>query len=237
MRIGTALILTTGFLLLAVHSSSGATKEDVEKIFKSIKWYGHASFAIDADRVIFIDPWKIPSSAPKADLILVTHSHSDHLSPNDINNLKKDGTVIICAADCVSRLSGDVRSLSPGQEMDVQGIKIKGVPSYNLSKPFHPRGNKWPGYIVTVGGVSVYHAGDTDFIPEMNDLGRIHIALLPVGGQYTMDAEEAAKAANIIKADITIPMHYGAGVVGSLQDAENFKSLCQGEVRILKETR
>jgi len=237
MRIGIALILTTGFLLLAVHSSSGAPKEEVEKIFKAIKWYGHASFAIEADRIIYLDPWKIPSSAPKADLILVTHSHSDHLSPNDIQNLKKEGTVIICSTDCVSRLSGDIRSLTPGQEMDVQGIKIKGVPSYNLSKPFHPRGNKWLGYIVTVGGVSVYHAGDTDLIPEMDDLGRVHIALLPVGGQYTMDAEEAAKAANIIKADIFIPMHYGAGVVGSVKDAEKFKSLCQGEVRILKETR
>ncbi len=237
MRIGTALILTTGFLLLAVHSSAGATKEDVEKIFKAIKWYGHASFAIDADTVIYFDPWKIPVSAPKADLILVTHSHSDHLSPNDIHNLSKEGTVIICATDCVSRLSGDVRSLAPGQETDFKGIKVKGVPSYNLSKPFHPRGNKWLGYIVTVGGVSVYHAGDTDLIPEMNDLGKIHIALLPVGGQYTMDAEEAAKAANIIKADIFIPMHYGAGVVGSVKDAEKFKSLCQGEVRILKEIR
>jgi len=237
MRIGIALILTTGFLLLAVHSSSGAPKEEVEKIFKAIKWYGHASFAIEADRIIYLDPWKIPSSAPKADLILVTHSHSDHLSPNDIQNLKKEGTVIICSTDCVSRLSGDIRSLTPGQEMDVQGIKIKAVPSYNLSKPFHPRGNKWLGYIVTVGGVSVYHAGDTDLIPEMDDLGRVHIALLPVGGQYTMDAEEAAKAANIIKADISIPMHYGAGVVGSVKDAEKFKSLCQEEVRILKETR
>ncbi len=237
MRIGTALILTTGFLLLAVHSSSGAPKEEVEKIFKAIKWYSHASFAIEADRIIYLDPWKIPGSAPKADLILVTHSHSDHLSSNDIQNLKKEGTVIICSTDCVSRLSGDVRSLTPGQEMDVQGIKIKGVPSYNLSKPFHPKGNKWLGYIVTVGGVSVYHAGDTDLIPEMNDLGRVHIALLPVGGQYTMDAEEAAKAANIIKADISIPMHYGAGVVGSVKDAEKFKSLCQEEVRILKETR
>lgn len=237
MKIGTALILTTGFLLLAVHSSSGTPKEEVEKIFKAIKWYGHASFAIEADMVIYIDPWKIPSSAPKADLILVTHSHSDHLSPNDINNLKKEGTVIISSTDCVSRLSGDVRSLTPGQETDVWGIKIKGVPSYNPSKPFHPRGNKWLGYIVTIGGVSVYHAGDTDLIPEMNDLGRVHIALLPVGGQYTMDAEEAAKAADIIKADIFIPMHYGAGVVGSLKDAEKFKSLCQEEVRILKETR
>ncbi|UCE23053.1 MAG: MBL fold metallo-hydrolase [Candidatus Aminicenantes bacterium] len=227
----------TGFLLFSFASLSGTDKEDVEKIFKNLSWYGHASFAIEADKIIYIDPWKIPDSAPKADLILVTHSHFDHFSQNDINLLKKRGTILICSSDCVSKASGDVRGITPGEEIEVQGIKIKAVPSYNPSKSFHPRNNKWLGYIVTVNGVSVYHAGDTDFIPEMRDLGPIHIALLPVGGHYTMNAEQAAKAANIIKADISIPMHYGAGVIGSAEDAQKFKDLCQGEVRILKETR
>jgi len=237
MRSATTITLLTGFLLFSFASLSGSGKEDVEKIFKSLRWYGHASFAIESDKIIYIDPWKIPKSAPKADLILVTHSHFDHLSSNDINFLKKEGTTIICSTDCVSRVSGDVRSLTPGQEIEVQGIKIKGVPSYNPSKPFHPRNNKWLGYIVIMDGVTVYHAGDTDFIPEMKDFGSINIALLPVGGQYTMNAEEAAKAANTIKADISIPMHYGAGVIGSEKDAQKFKTLCQGEVRILKEAR
>lgn len=237
MRITTTVILLTGFLLLSFASLSGTGKEDVEKIFKNLRWYGHASFAIEGDKIIYIDPWKIPDSAPKADLILVTHSHFDHFSQKDINLLKKEGTTLICSADCVSKASGDVRSLAPGQETVVQGIKIKAVPSYNPSKPFHPRKNEWLGYIVTVNGVSVYHAGDTDFIPEMRDFGPINIALLPVGGQYTMNAEEAAKAANTLKADISVPMHYGAGVIGSAEDAQKFKNLCQGEVRILKETR
>jgi L-ascorbate metabolism protein UlaG (beta-lactamase superfamily) len=237
MRNVTIITLLTGFLLLSFASLSGTDKEDVEKIFKNLKWYGHASFAIESDKIIYIDPWKIPNSTPKADLILVTHSHSDHFSQKDIKLLKKEGTTIVCPPDCASKAPGDVRSLTPGQEIEVQGIKIKAVPSYNPSKSFHPRKNQWLGYIVTVNGVSVYHAGDTDFIPEMRDFGSIDIALLPVGGQYTMNAEQAAEAANTIKADISIPMHYGAGVIGSAEDAQKFKNLCQGEVRILKEWR
>lgn len=235
MKIALTYSIITGFFLFSLAYLSGESREKIEKIFKSIKWYGHASFAIESDKIIYVDPWKIPESAPKADLILVTHSHFDHLSTSDISQLKKEGTTIVCSADCVSQLSGDVRAMEPGQEFEIQGIKIKAVPSYNPSKPFHPREKKWLGYIIEVDGVSVYHAGDTDFIPEMEDLGVINIALLPVGGQYTMNAEEAAKAANILKADISIPMHYGAGVIGDIEDAKKFKALCKGEARILKE--
>lgn len=209
--------------------------EKIEKLFKSLKWYGHASFAIETDKIIYIDPWKIPESAPQADLILVTHSHFDHLSPPDIDKLKKDGTSIICSSDCVSQLSGDIKAFSPGQELDIKGLKIKAVPAYNPSKHFHPQKNKWLGYIITVEEVRIYHAGDTDYIPEMEDFGNINIALLPVGGQYTMNAEEAARVSNTLDANISIPMHYGAGVVGTVEDAAKFKELCQGEVRILKE--
>ena len=235
MKIAVTFTILTGFFLLSLTSLSGAPNEKVEKILKALKWYGHASFAIESDKIIYIDPWKVPESAPKADLILVTHSHFDHLSISDVNHLKKEGTTIICSADCASQLSGDVQAMDPGQELEIQGIKIKTVSSYNLSKPFHPRGKKWLGYIIVIDGVLVYHAGDTDFIPEMEDLGKINIALLPVGGQYTMNSEEAARAANITKADISIPMHYGAGVIGDIEDAKKFKELCQGEVRILKE--
>lgn len=230
-----AISVLTGFLIFPLASFSTENKENIEKIFKALKWYGHASFALESDKIIYIDPWKIPASAPKADLILVTHSHFDHFSVSDINQLKKDGTAIICSSDCASQLSGNVKAVSPGQELEIQGIKVKAVPAYNLAKAFHPRSSNWLGYILTLDGVTVYHAGDTDFIPEMENLGTINIALLPVGGKYTMSAEEAARAANIIKADISIPMHYGAGVVGDAKDASRFKELCQVEVRILKE--
>ena len=207
----------------------------MEKIFKALKWYGHASFAIESSKIIYIDPWNIPASAPKADLILVTHSHYDHLSPSDINRLKKVGTTIICSEDCLDKLSGDVKTMSPGQELEVKGVKIKAVSAYNASKAFHPRNNKWLGYMITIEGVAVYHSGDTDFIPEMKNLGKVDIALLPVGGKFTMNAEEAAKAADVIKAEVSVPMHYGAGVIGDEKDAKRFVELCQGQVKILKE--
>jgi L-ascorbate metabolism protein UlaG (beta-lactamase superfamily) len=226
-----------GIFLLIMTSASGANKESIEKIFKALKWYGHASFAIESEKIIYIDPWKIPSNAPQADIILVTHSHFDHLSPSDINNLRREGTIIICSADCASQLSGEVKVLKPGEELELKGIKIKAVAAYNPAKPFHPRKNNWLGYLITIDGVRIYHAGDTDFIPEMKDLGEVNIALFPVGGKYTMNAEEAAKAASIIKADISIPMHYGAGVIGSEKDALKFKQLYQGEVRILNKEK
>ena len=207
MKTATTLTLLTGFLLFSFASLSGTVKEDVDKMFKSLKWYGHASFAIESDKIIYFDPWKIPGSAPKADLILVTHSHFDHFSPKDVNLLKKEETTIICSSDCASRVPGDVRGLAPGQEIEVLGIKIKAVPSYNPSKPFHPRKNKWLGYIITVKGVSVYHAGDTDFIPGMLQLGQVDVALLPSGDTYTMDNPEAAEAAISINPKIAIPMH------------------------------
>jgi L-ascorbate metabolism protein UlaG (beta-lactamase superfamily) len=207
----------------------------LEKIFKALKWYGHASFAIESNKIIYIDPWNIPASAPKADLILVTHSHYDHLSPSDINRLKKEGTTIICSEDCLDKLSGDVKTMSPGQQLEVKGVKIKAISAYNASKAFHPRNNKWLGYMITIEGVAVYHSGDTDFIPEMKNLGKVDIALLPVGGKFTMNAEEAAEAADVIKAEVSVPMHYGAGVIGDEKDAKRFVELCQGQVKILKE--
>lgn len=200
----------------------------------ALRWYGHASFAIAADKTIYFDPWNIPESASKADLILVTHSHFDHLSPIDIGKLRGEETAIICSSDCVSQLAKTAQALSPFQELEVKDIKITAVPAYNLTKSFHPKGNAWLGYIITIDGVRVYHAGDTDCIPEMKDFGTINIALLPVGGKYTMNAEEAARASSMIRADISIPMHYGAGVIGTEADAARFKELCHGDVRILK---
>lgn len=212
-------------------------EEKVEKIFKAIKWYGHASFGVETEKIIYIDPWKMPATAPKADIILVTHSHFDHLSSKDINYLKKDGTTIICTKDCTSQLSGKIKVLHPGEEVDIEGIKVKAVHAYNPNKPFHPKKNEWVGYLIQVKGVTIYHSGDTDFIPEMKDFGKIHIALLPVGGKFTMSAEEAARAAGTIPADIFIPMHYGGEVIGTEEDAQRFKELSKGEVRILKETK
>ncbi len=234
MRIIYTIAAVLGVLFLFLGVLLASSGEKVEQIFKALKWYGHASFGLETEKIIYIDPWNIPKTASKADLILVTHSHFDHLSFKDIDRLQKEETKIVCCKACVSLLSGDVQGIEPGQEIEIDGIKVKGFPAYNPSKPFHPKKNEWLGYIITVNEVKLYHAGDTDFIPEMKKLKGINIALLPVGGKYTMNAEEAAQAANILKADISIPMHYGGGVIGSEKDALRFKKLCRGEVRILE---
>jgi L-ascorbate metabolism protein UlaG (beta-lactamase superfamily) len=198
---------------------------------------GHASFRIDNDRTIYIDPIKLQGEPPKADLILITHDHFDHCSPDDVVKFATDDTVIVTIAAAAEKLKGDVRVVKPGESLLVQDIQIETVPAYNVNKfrspgePFHPRGSGHVGFIVTVGGRRIYHAGDTDLIPEMDDI-EADIALLPAAGTYTMTAEEAALAANRIQPKVAIPMHWG-DIVGSEEDAERFRDLCDMEVVIL----
>jgi len=177
-----------------------------------VKWLGHASFQIKANgKNIYIDPYE-GEYAEKADLVLVTHSHFDHCDASKIEKVKKKDTVIICPPECVSRLSGNVKAIKPGEKIEVDGVTVEAVHAYNYKRfrspgnPFHPKGFG-NGYIITVGGKRIYHAGDTDFIPEMRDLKNISLALLPSGGTYTMDNPEAAEAALAIKPEAVIPMH------------------------------
>lgn len=189
-------------------------------MIEGIHWLGHASFRIDDAVVIYIDPWKLKQAKP-ADLILVTHAHFDHLSAGDIAKITKPGTVIVCPASCADKLSGDVRIMAPGDKLRVGEVNIEAVPSYNTNKPNHPKQAGNLGYIVEVGGRRIYHAGDTDLIPEMANM-RCDVALLPIGGKYTMDASEAAQAVERIKPKAVVPMHWG-DLVGSAQDVERFK--------------
>jgi len=197
---------------------------------EKISWFGHASVRIKSGKTIYIDPWKIKGSE-KADLILITHSHYDHLSPEDVKRLQKKETVILATPDCLSQLSGDVRAVKPGDRLTVLGVDVEVVPSYNLKKAFHPKGNSWVGYVVVVEGSRIYYPGDTDFIPEMKNI-RADVVILPVGGTYTMDAREAAEAVNTMKPKVAVPIHYG-DIVGSLKDAQKFKEFAEVPVEIL----
>lgn len=181
---------------------------------------GHDGFRIDAAKTIYFDPYEI-AAGKMADIILITHEHFDHCSPDDVAKIQQPDTVIITEKDSAKKLSGDVRVLSPGESLTVAGLKIEAVPAYNVNKKFHPKANGWLGFIVEIEGVRVYHAGDTDFIPEMQDF-KTDIALLPVSGTYVMTADEAVKAAFAIGPRIAIPMHYGS-IVGGEQDAVQFK--------------
>jgi L-ascorbate metabolism protein UlaG (beta-lactamase superfamily) len=179
----------------------------------SIKWLAHAGFQIKANgKIIYIDLEKHGETAEKADLILVTHSHSDNCDPEKIKNVRKKDTVIIAPEDCVSKIGGNIKTLKPGEETSVGNIRVKAVKAYNYKRfrspgnPFHPKGFG-VGYLIMTEGKTIYHAGDTDFIPEMRKLGPIDVALLPSGSTYTMDNAEAAEAAIAIKPKTVIPMH------------------------------
>jgi len=203
-------------------------------MIENIKWLGHATFKIVNKKVIYIDPWKVKEK-DSADIVLVSHSHFDHLSIEDVEKVRGDKGIVITTSDSASQLKGDVRTLAPGAKINIDDILIEGVPSYNINKDFHPRNNNWLGFIITVNGKRIYYAGDTDATPEMKSLINIDIALLPVGGTYTMTCEEAAKAANAFKPKIAVPYHWG-DIVGSKSDAEKFKELFEGETRILAQS-
>lgn len=202
----------------------------------SIEHLRHSAFCIRADdETIYIDPIKL-GKAGKADLVLVTHSHFDHFDPESVKKLMSERTIFIAPKDCYS--VGKPTSLLPGESRELGGISVEAHHAYNTNKfrsegqVFHPKGFG-VGYLVKVNGVSIYHCGDTDNIPEFRSLaGRVDILLIPVSGTYVMTAQEASQAAAVIKPKIAIPMHH-SDVVGTVEDAKKFKSLFQGETKIL----
>lgn len=203
----------------------------INDVVKNITWLGHDGFLIKGDgKAIVIDPFQVKHCEP-ADIILISHEHYDHCSPEDVKKIRKDSTVIVTEAQSAAKLSGNVRVVQPGDKLTVSGIPIEAVPSYNTNKSFHPKDNGWLGFIVTVDGVRIYHAGDTDRIPEMESF-QVDIALLPVSGTYVMTAEEAVEAARRIRPKVVIPMHYGA-IVGSADDAKRFSKALQGTCEVV----
>ena len=204
----------------------------IEDVVKKLSWLGHDGFLFQGEKTVYFDPFQI-TGGPPADLILISHDHFDHCSPEDVKKIQTANTVIVTEADSAKKLSGTIEILKPGETKTIGGIKIEAVPSYNTNKDFHVKTKGWLGFIVTLGGERVYHTGDADFIPEMKNF-QVDIALLPVSGTYVMTANEAIEAAKALKPKIAIPMHYGA-IVGTEADAQRFAELLKGtvDVRIL----
>jgi len=205
-----------------------------------ISWLGHDGFRIKNAKTIYIDPYQI-KGGETANILLISHDHFDHCSPEDIDKIVSQETIIVTTEESKRKLSKikarEIRVTKPGEKIVIDDVSIEAVPAYNVNKfrspgqPFHPKQTEMVGFIITVNGVRIYHAGDTDMIPEM-DRFKVDIACIPVSGTYVMTAEEAAEFTKHIKPKIAIPMHYGA-IVGDKADAEKFKRLASCEVQIL----
>jgi len=202
----------------------------LEEVIKKIHWLGHDSILLEGSTVVCFDPYGIETKR-KADLILISHEHFDHCSPEDVAKLLKGDTTIVTDATSAKKLKGDIRIVAPGDRLKVKGVDIEVWPAYNTNKDFHPEKAGMLSFVVTLDGVRYYHAGDTDFIPEMKEL-KADVAFLPVSGTYVMTAEEAVQAARAIKPKVAVPMHYGA-IVGTAEDAARFKKALEGEMDVV----
>jgi L-ascorbate metabolism protein UlaG (beta-lactamase superfamily) len=210
---------------LAALALAAGGKEAGEMTAK-LHWHGHDTFRVDGPPVVYVDPYQLRAGLPKADLILITHEHSDHCSLADIARLRGPATVVVAPAAAARTLPAPVEVIAPGEQKTLAGVGVRAVPAYNTDKKFHPKQAGMVGYLFTVGGVTYYHAGDSDNIPEMAGL-RPDVALLPVSGTYVMTAAQAAEAARKIQPKVAVPMHYGA-IVGSESDAATFAKLLEG---------
>lgn len=210
-------------------------------MLKNISVLYHSSIRIEKEKIIYIDPFKIKKQYADADIIFITHDHFDHYSEEDIDKVKKDDTSIIIPEDLLQKvlakgfLKDNIVTVKPNNKYSIKGINFETIPAYNVNKQFHPKENKWVGYIIEIEKVRYYIAGDTD-ITEENRKVKCDVAFVPVGGTYTMTYSEAATLINEIKPKIAVPIHYG-DIVGADEDAIKFAKqiLPEIECRIIME--
>ena len=196
-----------------------------------IKINSHSSIRIASDRIIYFDPFQIEEESHDADIIFITHDHYDHFSIEDIRKVEKEDTVYVIP-DCMYNLLGgeNVVVIQPREKTIVEGLDVYAVPSYNLNKPFHPLNKGYVGYLVRIEDKAVYVAGDCD-MNEDNRKIRCDIALVPIGGKYTMDVNEAAELINFIRPELVIPTHYGS-IVGEKDAGERFAELVDRQIKV-----
>ncbi len=196
-------------------------------MIERIHWLGHASFRINGSPheeapTIYIDPWQVPAGSPPADLILISHDHHDHYSPDDIALIRRPHTVIIANQRAAAQIGSDAQILRPWQgAINYQSVSVRATPAYTINQNYHAKSYEGIGFLITMLRHDIYYAGDTDLIPEMDKIG-CDIALLPVGGSFTMNYEEAAKSVKRLRPQYAIPMHYGREIPGSKSDGHYF---------------
>ena len=168
--------------------------------------------------------------------ILITHDHYDHFSPEDITKVVGDHTILVVPekmeskAQEVAGMMSRVVTVKPGVYKEIDGLEFETIPAYNIMKPFHPKGAEWVGYILRIDGKRIYIAGDTDATKEARTV-KCDVALVPIGGTYTMDAKKAAELVNEIRPSVAIPVHYGA-VVGSPKDGDVFAANVKDPIKV-----
>ncbi len=222
-------------LCLAIAAAAGGWAQDRAKVsnprgdsMKNVHWLGSAGIKITGSKVVYVDPFKI-TGGETADLILITHDHFDHLSADDIAKIRGPKTAFVCPASVSAGLGAGVKSVKPGDRITVEGIEIEAVPMYTIGKPFHPKQKQYTGYVFGLDGTRYYHAGDTDLIPEMKSI-RADVVFLPVGGTYTMNAQEAADACVSLRPKLAVPIH----PLDSPKCLQEFKRLAPCPVEVLQ---
>lgn len=196
----------------------------------------HSSIKITDNKIIYFDPYKINDNYKDADIIFITHDHYDHFDVDSINKIIKDDTILVIpdkmsVENLLEIKSKNMVKVLPNNTYDIRGYKIETIPSYNINKNFHPKENNWVGYIITINNERIYVAGDTDITSE-NKKVKCDIALVPIGGKFTMNYNEAAELINLIKPKTVIPTHY-AEIIGSKIDGENFKKLISNDIECI----
>ena len=187
---------------------------------------------------IYIDPFRMKEEPHDADYVLITHDHYDHFSIEDIHKVIKNTTILVVPARMeddareLEREVGEIVTVKPGVYKELSGLELETIPAYNTVKPFHPRRAEWVGYILRVDGKRVYIAGDTGATKEAKQV-KCDIALVPVGGTYTLDTKRAADLINTIRPEYAIPTHYGS-IVGKKSDGQTFASLVKSPVKVVE---
>ena len=185
---------------------------------------------------IYIDPVKVYEESHDASYVLITHDHYDHFFPDDIPKVVSDRTILVVPermadkADGLHEMVRRIVTVKPGVYREIDGLELETVPAYNILKPFHPKNAGWVGYILRLDGNRIYIAGDTDATKEAKAV-KCDIALVPIGGTYTMNANKAAELVNILRPDVAIPVHYGT-FVGSPRDGEVFASNVKEPIKV-----
>jgi L-ascorbate metabolism protein UlaG (beta-lactamase superfamily) len=201
-------------------------------LLEGVTWFRGSSVRIEREGlVIFVDPAGVPR-AGEADYVLLTHPHYDNFSEDDIERVRSRRTVVVAPASMKKQMEQADHFMRPGDMIQLEGIDVLAVPAYNKEKKFHPQKNAWLGYVFTVGGVTYYHAGDTDYLESMSHI-RCDIAFLPCQGSYTMGPDEAARAAKECGAKVVVPVHWGE-TASSKANVSRLAALAPSQVRILE---